>query len=74
MCRVNKEMQSIELKSDGYTYKYDFTPTPSTDETFTPNHIVYIEPRSSATECLDICLDFFGAFLEKAESKRHCWS
>lgn len=50
-------MKYIEIKSEGYTYRYDFEPVPSTAETFNPNIIISVEPRSSASESLDICLD-----------------
>ncbi len=48
-------MQYIEIKSEGYTYRYDFEPVPSTAKTFNPNIIVPMESRSSASESLDIC-------------------
>lgn len=53
-------MKYIEIKSEGYTYRYDFEPVPSTDETFNPNIIIPVEPRSSASESLDICLDLLS--------------
>ena len=58
-------MKSIEIKSEGYTHRYDFAPIPCTEETFEPNHIVYGEPLSSATECLDICLDLLRSVFGK---------
>lgn len=63
-------MKSIEIKSDGYTYRYDFEPSPSPDETFEPNHILYVEPLSSATECLDICLDLLRCVFGKEKVKQ----
>ena len=39
-------MKYIEIKSKGYTYRYDFEPVPSTAETFNPNIIVPVEPSS----------------------------
>lgn len=58
-------MKSIEIKSEGPTYRYDFASIPSTEETSGPNHIVYVEPLSSATECLDICLDLLQCVFGK---------
>lgn len=63
-------MKSIEIKSEGYTHRYDFAPIASTDETFDPNHIVYVEPLSSATECLDICLDLLRCVFGKEKVKQ----
>lgn len=63
-------MKSIEIKSEGYTHRYDFAPVPSTDETFEPNHIVYVEPLSSATESLDICLDLLRSVFGKEKVKQ----
>ena len=53
-------MQYIEIESEGYTCRYDFEPVPSTAETFNPNIIIPVEPRSSASESLDI-LSLFGS-------------
>lgn len=63
-------MKSIEIKSEGFTYRYDFAPIPSTDETFYPNHIMYVEPLSSATESLDICLDLLRCVFGKEKIKQ----
>lgn len=63
-------MKSIEIKSEGYTHRYDFAPIPSTEETFEPNHIVYVELLSSATECLDICLDMLRCVFGKEKVKQ----
>lgn len=58
-------MKYIEIKSEGYTYRYDFEPTPSTSETFNPNILIPVEPRSSASESLDICLDLLSCIFGK---------
>ncbi len=50
-------MKSIEMKTEGYTYRYDFEPIPSNEESFNPNTVIPVEPLSDAGECLDICLD-----------------
>lgn len=63
-------MKSIEIKSEGYTHRYDFEPTPSTEETFEPNHIVYVEPLSSASESLDICLNLLRCVFGKEKVKQ----
>lgn len=63
-------MKSIEIKSEGYTHRYDFAPIPHTDETFDPNHIVYVEPLSSAAECLDICLDLLRCVFGQEKVKQ----
>lgn len=63
-------MKSIEIKSEGYTHRYDFALIPSTDEAFDPNHIVYVEPISSATESLDICLDLLRCVFGKEKVKQ----
>ncbi len=63
-------MKSIEIRSEGYTHRYDFAPIPSTEETFEPNHIVYVEPLSSASESLDICLDLLRCVFGKEKVKQ----
>ncbi|MBQ6689401.1 MAG: hypothetical protein IJN02_09235 [Bacteroidales bacterium] len=63
-------MKYIEFKSEGYTYRYDFEPTPSTDETFNPNIIIPVESRSSASESLDICLDLLSCIFSKEEVRK----
>lgn len=60
-------MKHIEIKSEGYTYRYEFEPVPSTVKTFNPNIIIPVEPRSSASESLDICLDLFTCIFGKEE-------
>lgn len=63
-------MKYIEIKSEGYTYRYDFEPMPSTAETFNPSIIVPIESRSSASESLDICLDLLSSIFGKEEVRK----
>lgn len=58
-------MKHIEIKSEGYTYRYDFEPVPSTAETFNPNIIIPVEPHSSAEESLEICLDMLSCIFGK---------
>ncbi len=58
-------MKSIEMKSEGYTYRYDFEPVPSNEETFNPDITVPVEPRSNAGQCLDICLDMLRSIFGK---------
>lgn len=54
-------MKYIEMKSEGYTYRYDFNAVPSTDETFNPNNVIYKEAPSNAEETLDVCLQLLRA-------------
>ena len=63
-------MKHIVIKSEGYTYRYDFEPVPSTAETFNPNIIIPVEPRSSASESLDICLDLLSSIFGKEEVRK----
>ena len=63
-------MKHIEIKSEGYTYRYDFEPVPSTAETFNPNIIIPMESRSSASESLDICLDLLSSIFGKEEVRK----
>ena len=63
-------MKYIEIKSEGYTYRYNFEPTPSTSETFNPNIIIPVEPHSSASESLDICLDLLSCVFGKDEVRK----
>ena len=63
-------MKYLEIKSEGYTYRYDFEPVPSTAETFNPNIIVPVESRSSASESLDICLDLLSCIFGKEEVRK----
>lgn len=63
-------MKYIEFKSEGYTYRYDFESTPSTSETFNPNIIIPVEPRSSASESLDICLDLLSCVFGREEVRK----
>ncbi len=58
-------MKSIEMKSEGYTYRYDFEPVPSNEKTFNPNTVVPVEPLSDASECLNICLDMLRSIFGK---------
>ena len=60
-------MKYIEIKSEGYTYRYDFEPVPSTNETFNPNTVIPTEDRSSASESLDICLGLLSCIFDKEE-------
>ena len=60
-------MKYIEIKSEGYTYRYDFEPVPSTNETFNPNIVIPVEPRSDAHESLVICLDILSCIFGKEE-------
>ena len=62
-------MKSIEMKSEGYTYRYDFEPLLSTDETFNPNVVIPVEPLSNAGECLHICLDMLRCIFSKEKVK-----
>lgn len=63
-------MKYIEIKSEGYTYRYDFEPIPSTSETFNPNIIIPVEPRSSASESLNICLDLLSCVFGREEVRK----
>ncbi len=63
-------MKSIEMKSEGYTYRYDFEPVPSSEETFNPDITVPIEPRSDAGQCLNICLDMLRSIFGKEKAKK----
>lgn len=56
-----KIMKSIEIKSEGYTYRYDFDKMDSNDETFDPGTALKVEPLSSAEECLRIFLGFLDS-------------
>ncbi len=58
------------MKSEGYTYRYDFEPIPSADETFNPDIIVPVEPLSDAGQCLDICLDMLRSIFGKEKVKK----
>ncbi|MBQ7811800.1 MAG: hypothetical protein IJZ70_03090 [Bacteroidales bacterium] len=63
-------MKYIEIKSEGYTYRYEFEPTPSTSETFNHNIIIPVEPRSSASESLDLRLDLLSCIFGKDEVRK----
>ncbi len=65
-----KTMKYIEIKSEGYTYRYDFESVPSTNETFNPNIVIPTEDRSSASESLDICLDLLSCIFGKEEVRK----
>ena len=68
---LNKRaMKYIEIKSEGYTYRYDFESVPSTNETFNPNIVIPTEDRSSASESLDICLDLLSCIFGKEEVRK----
>ena len=68
---LNKRaMKYIEIKSEGYTYRYDFESVPSTNETFNPNIVIPTEDRSSASESLDICLDLLSCIFGKEEIRK----
>ncbi len=60
-------MKYIEIKSEGYTFRHDFAPVPSSAETFNPHFIVPTENRSSASESLEICLDLLSFIFSKEE-------
>lgn len=62
-------MKSIEIKSEGYTHRYDFAPVPSTDETFDPSQVVSVEPQPTAEQALDICLDLLRCVFGKEKIK-----
>ncbi|MBQ8420858.1 MAG: hypothetical protein IJX11_01180 [Bacteroidales bacterium] len=63
-------MKYIEIKSEGYTYRYDSEPTLSTAETFNPNIIIPVESRSCASESLYICLDLLSCIFGKEEVRK----
>ena len=63
-------MKYIEIKSEGYTYRYDFESVPSTNETFNPNIVIPAEDRSSASESLDVCLDLLSCIFGKEEVRK----
>ena len=65
-----RAMKYIEIKSEGYTYRYDFESIPSTNETFNPNIVIPTENRSSASESLDICLDLLSCIFGKEEVRK----
>lgn len=60
-------MKYIEIKSEGYTYRYDFEPLQSNSETFNPNTIIPIENPSNASESLAIYLDLLTCVFGKEE-------
>lgn len=60
-------MKYIEIKSEGYTFRYDFESTPSTNETFNPNIVIPVENRSSAAESINICIDLLTCIFGKEE-------
>ncbi len=62
-------MKSIEMKTEGYTYRYDFEPVPSNEETFNPDIVVPVEPLSDAGQCLDICLDMLRSISRQREGQ-----
>ena len=55
-------MKYIEIKSEGYTYRYDFESVPSTNETFNPNIVIPTEDRSSASESAGLNFRLFNCF------------
>ncbi len=63
-------MKSIEMKSEGYTYRYDFEPVPSNEETFNPDIVVPVESLSDAGQCLDICLDMLRNIFGKEKVRK----
>ena len=63
-------MKYIEIKSEGYTFRHDFAPVPSSAETFNPHFIVPTENRSSASESLDICLDLLSFIFGKENVRK----
>ena len=65
-----RAMKYIEIKSEGYTYRYDFESVPSTNETFNPNIVIPTEDRSSASESLDIGLDLLPCIFGKEEVRK----
>lgn len=65
-----RAMKYIEIKSEGYTYRYDFESIPSTNETFNPNIVIPTEDRSSASESLDVCLDLLSCIFGKEEVRK----
>lgn len=64
------QMKHIEIKSEGYTYRYDFEPTQSCSETFNPNIVIPTENRSSASESLDICIDLLSCIFGRDEVRK----
>ena len=66
----HNNMKYIEMKSEGYTFRYDFEPIQSSTETFSPNIIVPTENRSSASESLDIYLDLLSCIFGKEEVRK----
>ena len=64
------KMKYIEMKSEGYTFRYDFEPIQSSTETFSPNIIVPTENRSTASESLDICLDLLSCIFGRDEVRK----
>lgn len=63
-------MKYIEIKSEGYTFRYEFESVPSTNEAFNPNIVIPTEARSSASESLDICLDLLSCIFGKEEVRK----
>jgi len=63
-------MKYIEIKSEGYTFRYDFEPIQSSTETFNPNIIVPTENHSTASESLDICLDLLSCIFGRDEVRK----
>ena len=66
----HNNMKYIEIKSEGYTFRYDFEPIQSSTETFNPNIIVPTENRSTASESLDLCLDLLSCIFGRDEVRK----
>ena len=64
------KMKYIEIKSEGYTFRYDFEPIQSSTETFNPTIIVPTENHSTASESLDICLDLLSCIFGRDEVRK----
>lgn len=58
-------MKSIEIKSEGFTYRYDFEPTPSTDESFEPNVVIPVEAQPNPDYVLSVCLQLLRSAIGK---------
>lgn len=63
-------MKSIEIKSEGYTYRYDFRFNRQSPEDPGYGGMVESEPMSSADESLQICLDLLRCVFGKEKVRK----
>lgn len=63
-------MKSIEIKSEGYTYRYDFRFNRHSPQDPGYEGMVGSEPISSADESLQICLDLLRCVFGKESVRK----